>query len=291
MKEEVFGQDEALGKIEDLLSCAKAGLTEDNKPLASMFFVGPTSVGKTHAAKKIAKNYFGNEKAIIQINMSELYDKTGISKLIGSNSGYVGYEEGGMLTKFVKDNPNCVVLFDEVEKADPQILNLLLHLLDEGYIEDNKHHKIDFSNTIVVLTSNIGNNVVRKKSMGFVQDADSSDDLYMDSVKNGLKPELLARVNDIFVFQDLNKDQLKRIIRHELNRIKNKLKEQNIQTKFTTKTIDCILKDLTKNNLHARDIKKLIRSNVEVPVSKFVVSNSKISNIEIKSIDNKIKVC
>ena len=164
-------------------------------------------------------------------------------------------------------------------------------MLDEGYIEDNKHHKVDFSNTIVVLTSNIGNDVVRKKSMGFVQDSESSDDLYLDSVKRGLKPELLARVNDIFVFQDLDTDQLKLIIRHELNRIKNKLKEQRIQTKFTAKTIDCILRDLTKNKLHARDIKKLIRTSVEVPVSKFVVSNSKISKIEIKSIDNKIKVC
>ena len=103
-----------------------------------MFFVGPTSVGKTYTAKKIAKNFFGNERALLQINMSELYDKTGISKLIGSNAGYVGHEESGLLTKFMKDNPNSVVLFDEVEKADPQVLNLLLHLLDEGYIEDNK---------------------------------------------------------------------------------------------------------------------------------------------------------
>lgn len=291
IKSEVFGQDETLSKINDLLSCAKAGLTEDNKPLSSMFFVGPTSVGKTYTAKKIAKNFFGNEKAFLQINMSELYDKTGISKLIGSNSGYVGYEEGGLLTKFVRDNPNCVVLFDEIEKADPQVLNILLHLLDEGYIEDNKHEKIDFSKSIIILTSNIGHSEANKKSMGFVQTDSPKTESYEKSIKEKLKPELLARINEVMIFNDLSDENLKRIISFELNLIKEKLFDKSINITFNSLTIDCIFDRIKQSNLHARDIKNYIREKVQVPVAKIVVKNSKTSEIFIKNVDNKIRVC
>lgn len=290
MSQEVFGQDKTLHDINDLLFCAKAGLTEGDKPLASMFFVGPTSVGKTYAAKKIAKHFFGNEKSIIQINMSELYDKTGISKLIGSNSGYVGYEDGGILTKFVKENPNCVVLFDEIEKADPQILNLLLHLLDEGYIEDGKHEKIDFSKSIVILTSNIGHKKASKKSMGFVQDVETKENSYKDSVKKELKPELLARINEVLVFEDLSDSDMKRIILHELNKIKSTLFIKNIELNFKKSTIDLIFNQLKTKNLHARDIKKYTRDKIQVPVAKIMIKNSKKSQITIKNIDNSINV-
>jgi len=291
MSKEIFGQDSVLNKVNDLLSCAKAGFTDEDKPLASMFFVGPTSVGKTYTAKKIAKNFFGNENAIIQINMSELYDKTGISKLIGSNSGYVGYEEGGMLTKFVKDNPNCVVLFDEVEKADPQVLNLLLHLLDEGYIEDNKHNKVDFSKSIVILTSNIGHEKANKPSMGFVQDEGVKSDSYKESVKGKLKPELLARINDVLVFDDLGDSDIKRIIKFELDKIKDKLKKKNISIIVKNTSIDCIFNDIKNKKMHVRDVKRYVKEKVQVPIAKLVVKNSKTSEIMLKSVDNKISIC
>lgn len=289
---EVFGQSKILSQINDSLGCAKAGLTDPDKPLASMFFVGPTSVGKTYTAKKIAKHFFGNERAILQVNMSELQDKTGVSKLIGANSGYVGYEEGGMLTKFVKENPNCVVLFDEIEKADPQILNILLHLLDEGYVEDNKHNKISFSNAIVILTSNIGHADFSKKSMGFVQDEEDKDSSYKDSIKKQLKPELLARINDIFVFEDLSDNDFKRIIINELDKIKSKLFDnKKIKFSFNKNIVDLIFEKIKSQKLHARDIKNFVRDEVQVPVSKFVISKSKTSEISIKSVDKKIKVC
>lgn len=291
ISKEVFGQDKTLSKINDLLSCAKAGLTEENKPLSSMFFVGPTSVGKTYTAKKIAKNFFGNEKAMLQINMSELYDKTGISKLIGSNAGYVGHEEGGILTKFVKDNPNCVVLFDEVEKADPQVLNLLLHLLDEGYIEDSKHNKVDFSKSIVILTSNIGHEKANKKSMGFVQDEITKDESYKSSVTSKLKPELLARINEVLVFDELVDKDIKRIIKFELDRIKERLDNKSISIIFNKTTIDCIFNNISKKNMHVRDLKSYIREKIQIPIAKIVVSSAKTSKINIKNIDNKIKVC
>jgi ATP-dependent Clp protease ATP-binding subunit ClpC len=291
LNSEVFGQEEVIKDVTDLLFCAKAGLTDPDKPLASFFFVGPTSVGKTHTAKKIAKNFFGNERAIIQINMSELYDKTGISKLIGSNSGYVGYEEGGMLTKFVKENPNCVVLFDEVEKADPQILNILLHLLDEGYIEDSKHEKIDFSKSIVVLTSNIGHKESAKKSMGFIQDEETVSDSYKKSVKKELKPELLARINKVLVFEDLKDSDMKRIINSELAKIKSKLKEKGKDISFSKEVGLFIFNDLKTKSIHARGVKSYVKENVEIPLAKAVVLNSKKSKITVKNIDNKIKVC
>ncbi|NVM35103.1 MAG: ATP-dependent Clp protease ATP-binding subunit [Candidatus Lokiarchaeota archaeon] len=290
MESEVFGQDEALATIEDLLSCSKAGLTEKNKPLASMLFVGPTSVGKTYTAKKIAENFFGNEKAILQINMSELHDKTGINKLIGANSGYVGYEEGGILTKFVKDNPNCVVLFDEIEKADPQILNILLHLLDEGYIEDNKHQKIDFTNSIVILTSNIGHKEANKKSMGFVQDDDSSSDAYKETVKKTIKPELLARINELIVFKDLTDSHIKTIISYQLNKLRERLSENKVKITFSKPVIESIFNELKLNNIHARGIKGYIRRKIEVPVAKLIVSNSKKSKITIKDVDKTLKI-
>lgn len=291
ISKEVFGQDAVLDKINDLLSCAKAGLTDDNKPLASMFFVGPTSVGKTYTAKKIAKNFFGNERALLQINMSELYDKTGISKLIGSNAGYVGHEESGLLTKFMKDNPNSVVLFDEVEKADPQVLNLLLHLLDEGYIEDNKHNKIDFSKSIVILTSNIGHENTTKPSMGFVQDEVDKTDIYKGSVKKELKPELLARINDVLVFNDLGDSDIKRIIKFELDSIIEKLNKNNITVNLKTSSIDCIFKNIKDKDMHVRDIKSYIRENVQVPIAKMIVKNKKISEIDLKSVDNNLSIC
>ena len=223
--------------------------------------------------------------------MSELYDKTGISKLIGSNSGYIGYEEGGLLTNFVKENPNCVVLFDEIEKADPQILNILLHLLDEGYVEDNKHEKVDFSKCIVVFTSNIGHEKASKKSMGFVQDEETKEDSYKSSVRKRLKPELLARINQLFVFEDLSDNDFKRIINDELCKIKEKLSAKNIMVKFTSSTVSGILNKLKSENLHARDVKSFVREHVQVPVSKIVIKNSKIKEISVKSVDSKINVC
>ncbi len=288
---EVFGQDEILTNIEKSLSCAKAGLVDDDKPLASMFFVGPTSVGKTYTAKKIAKHFFGNEKAILQVNMSELQDKTGISKLIGSNAGYVGYEEGGLLTKFLSENPNSVILFDEVEKASPDILNILLHILDEGYVEDSKHNKISFANSVVILTSNIGHKEANKTSMGFVQDEEDKESSYKKSINQYLKPELVARINDIFVFDDLSDKEFKLIIKHELDKIKNKLhKNRNIKFTFKKQTIEFIFGMIKLKKLHARDIKKFIKNEVQVPVSSFIISQKEKSEISIKGIDNSIKV-
>jgi ATP-dependent Clp protease ATP-binding subunit ClpA len=290
IEKEVFGQSENIEKITNILSCAKVGLNDPNKPLASLFFVGPTSVGKTYTAKKIAKHFYGNEKSIIQINMSEYQDKTGMSKLIGANAGYVGFDQGGLLTEFVRNNPNCVVLFDEVEKCDPEILNLLLHLLDEGYVNDNLNNKISFNQCIVILTSNIGHENQNKSSMGFINDQPDLDKSYKDSVKKYLKPEFVARINSIVVFNELKDKEFESIINSEISLIKQKLKQQNIKINFDKESVKFILNSLKLEKLHARSIKDVIKNQLQIPISKFIIQNSKKSNISVKCIDNAIKI-
>jgi ATP-dependent Clp protease ATP-binding subunit ClpC len=291
MSSEVFGQKEVIEEVNNLLSCCKVGLHDEQKPLASMFFVGPTSVGKTYTAKKIAKHYFGNEKAFLQINMSELYDKTGISKLIGSNSGYVGYENGGLLTNFVKDNPNCVILFDEAEKADPQILNILLQILDEGYIEDSKNNKINFSKSIIIFTSNAGHDLVTKKTMGFIEEEVNANKTYVSSVKKYLKPELVARIDKVMAFNSIGENEFKMIIKRELQIIKEKLAKINIKFNFNDSTIKSLKQQMEDKNFHAREINSFIKEKVKVPISKFLVKNKNIRKLSIKHVDNDTKVC
>ena len=290
ISKEVFGQNKNIEEINNILSCAKVGLNDPNKPLCSLFFVGPTSVGKTYTAKKIAKHFYGNEKSFIQINMSEYQEKTGISKLIGANAGYVGFEQGGLLTEFVKNNPNCVVLFDEIEKCDPEILNVLLHLLDEGYVNDNLNNKISFTSSIVILTSNIGHDKIEKKSMGFINDESEPELIYKDAVKKYLKPEFVARVNDILVFNELSNNNLESIVSLEMQAIKDNLKQKNTKINFHPLVKDLILNKLKKEKLNARNIKDLVRSDIQVPISKFIINNSKSRKISVKIIDNKVNI-
>ena len=291
MLSEIFGQDTVLDEVNNLLSCCSAGLNDAGKPLSSMFFVGPTSVGKTYTAKKIAKHYFGNDKAFLQINMSELYDKTGISKLIGSNSGYVGYENGGLLTNFVKENPNSVILFDEAEKCDPQVLNILLQILDEGYIEDNRNNKIDLSKCIIIFTSNVGHEEVNKKNMGFIEESQDKTLGYKNAVKKYLKPELLARIDSVMVFNDIGDKEFCKIIKHELKIIKEKLSERNVEFVINDNTVRFLNKKINEAKLNAREIKSYINKSVKIPMAKFIINNSKTKKISIKNVDNKINVC
>ena len=166
--------------------------------------------------------------------MSEYQDKTAISKLIGANAGYVGYEDGGLLTEFVRNNPNCVVLFDEVEKCDPKILDLLLHILDEGYATDNLNREIDFRRTVIVMTSNIGHSEKSKRSMGFVPTQETDSDIYKKSLEKHLRPELLARLDEILFFNELNDSHLLKIINQELKHIATRLLDRGIELSYNS---------------------------------------------------------
>ena len=217
--------------------------------------------------------------------MSEYQDKTGISKLIGANAGYVGFEEGGLLTEFVRNNPNCVVLFDEVEKCDPKILDLLLHILDEGNTTDNLNRDVDFSNTVIVMTSNIGHNENSKRSMGFVPDKESDSSVYKKALKSHLRPELLARIDEVIFFNNLNDNHLQKIINQELKIIKDRLAERGLELEYHASIKKHIFNQVKEKNSHARQIKNLVKSAIQVPLSKFLVKNKKIEKISVKVVD------
>ena len=288
MNSEIFGQSKAINKIYDFLSCAKVGLTDERQPLANFLFIGATSVGKTFTAKKIAKNFLGNERHFIQINMGEYQDKTGIAKLIGANAGYVGYEEGGLLTEFVRNQPNSIVLFDEIEKCDQKILDLLLHILDEGYCTDNLNRKIDFSNCVIIMTSNIGATQSKKRSVGFLDQQEKPESIYNKELKKHLRPELLARIEEIVHFKDLDKKDLLNIINQELKIIKNRLLNKGFDIDFSRKTGPFILEKAISENLHARDIKNLVKEIIHVPLSKFLILNKTANCIKVKPVKKEI---
>jgi ATP-dependent Clp protease ATP-binding subunit ClpC len=285
MGREIFGQEEVICKIHDTLGCAKAGLNDPHKPLCNFLFIGGTSVGKTFTAKKIAKYFYGNEKSFLQLNMSEYQDKTGTSKLLGANAGYVGFEEGGLLTEFVRNNPNCVVLFDEVEKCDPKILDLLLHILDEGKSTDNLNREIDFSRCVIVMTSNLGHNEKSKRSMGFMPSKDSDSDVYKKALEKHLRPELLARIDEVLFFNDLNDSNLLKIVNQELRLISDRLSERGIELSYSPSVKKYIFNELKEKNSHARQIKNLVKTLVQIPLSTFIVENRGIEKISLKVVD------
>ena len=289
MNSEVFGQQKNIETIHNSLSCAKAGLNDPKKPLSNFLFVGGTSVGKTYTAKKIAKYFFGNEKSFLQLNMGEYQDKTAVSKLMGANAGYVGYDEGGLLTEFIRNNPNCVVLFDEVEKCEPKVLDVLLHILDEGYATDNFNRNIDFTKTVIIMTSNIGHKEKSEKSMGFVPTQQNGKEVYNASVQKYFKPELLARVDEVLVFNELGERELRQIIRKELNEIKCRLEGRGIEIIFKKSLEIHIFNKIKNDKNHARQIKNVVKSLVQVPMSNFIIKNRDVEKISINIVDKSLE--
>ena len=285
----VFGQKENVAKIYDILACAKAGFQNKNKPISSFFFVGPTSVGKTFTAKQIAKEFYGNEKSFLQLNMSEYQDQASISKLIGTSAGYVGYEDGGLLTEFVRKNPNSLILFDEAEKCNPNILHLLLQILDEAKINDNLNRSVDFSRCIIVLTSNIGADISTKMQMGFLPEKSTEKENYMKSVRKMLPPELVSRIDEILVFEKLGKESIVNIFKSKLADVIEKLKNNGITAKLEFDGDD--LFNLNKNTEdHARQIKQIVRQKIEMPLSKFIIQNPKKKKISLKMLDGELNI-
>jgi ATP-dependent Clp protease ATP-binding subunit ClpC len=287
MKKEIFGQEECIDKVYNTLTCVKAGLNDPEKPLTNFLFVGPTSVGKTFTAKNIAKHFFGNSNAFLQLNMSEYQDKTGMSKLLGANAGYVGYEEGGILTDFVRDNPNSVILFDEIEKSEPKILDLLLHLLDEGYVSDNLNRRVNFNKCIIVLTTNIGHASASKRSVGFVDD-NHEKEAYNNSLKKQLRPELLARVENTVIFNGLNDSIMANIVGSEISKLKLRLKTKNVTLSINKRVKDLVVSEIKLKKLNARDIKSLVVRMIQFPLADFMINNEGYEKISLKVVDKKV---
>ena len=265
----VIGQDEAVKAVSKAIRRARSGLKDPTRPIGSFMFLGPTGVGKTELAKALAEAMFGSENSMIRIDMSEYMEKYTTSRLIGSPPGYVGYDEGGQLTEKVRNNPYSVVLLDEVEKAHNDVFNILLQVLDDGFLTDSKGRKVDFRNTIIIMTSNLGATALRdEKSVGFGA-KDVSDDYeamaakVRETLKKTFRPEFLNRLDETVVFHSLNKEEIHQIVKLMAKNIIDRIKEQNINLKITPAAIDIVAEAGFDAEYGARPIRRVLQDKIE----------------------------
>ena len=285
----VIGQQEAVDKIYNCLLRGHTPLKKKNKPFGTFLCLGTSGVGKTFLAKTLAKEFFGSENKLIQLDMSEYSDKVSTNRMVGASPGYIGYEEGGQLTEKVRKNPYSVVLFDEIEKADPAVFDILLQILEEGKLTDNFGREASFSNSIIILTGNIGANSIKApKNMGFLESETDTTSMVIKEVSKFFKPELINRLDDILVFNNFNKDQIKNILKIELDNLKNNLLDSGIKLKITTKALSILTDQAIKEKDGARPIKRLIEDNIEKQLAPLLLSADK--NFEISVKNNNIAV-
>ena len=278
MMKRVIGQDEAIETISDTIIRSRAGLKDPNRPIGSFIFLGPTGVGKTYLTKTLAFNLFDDEDNIVRIDMSEYMDKFSVTRLIGAPPGYVGYEEGGQLTEAVRRKPYSVILFDEIEKAHPDVFNVLLQLLDDGRLTDGKGKIVDFKNTIVIMTSNIGSEIILNDPMV----SEPTKEAVLDEMKHRFKPEFLNRIDDIIVFKALGKESVKNIVNLILEGINERLKEQYIKVEFTDKALDYIVDEAYDPAYGARPLKRFVQKDIETNLSKMILGGEVPENSIVK---------
>ena len=277
---QVIGQEPAIATIVDLIQRAKAGLGHDNKPLASFLFVGPSGVGKTYLARVLTQKFFGSPDALVKIDMSEYSEKFNISKLIGAPAGYVGYKESGQLTEKIKHKPYSLVLFDEIEKANPEVFDLLLQILDDGYLTDASGTRINFRHTMIIMTSNLGSHYFKpNKNIGFQekspgQDNQSLEEKIITEAKNYFKTELINRLDKIVYFNPLALEQLQKIVQLELKNLKQRLARQNIGLTFEAAVVKLIAQKSQLENQGARAIKRIIQTLIETPLSRQLLAEA-----------------
>ena len=278
MMKRVIGQDDAIKTISDTIIRSRAGLKDPNRPIGSFIFLGPTGVGKTYLTKTLAFNLFDDEDNIVRIDMSEYMDKFSVTRLIGAPPGYVGYEEGGQLTEAVRRKPYSVILFDEIEKAHPDVFNVLLQLLDDGRLTDGKGKMVDFKNTIVIMTSNIGSEIILNDPMV----SEPTKEAVLDEMKHRFKPEFLNRIDDIIVFKALGKESVKNIVNLILEGINERLKEQYIKVEFTDKALDYIVDEAYDPAYGARPLKRFVQKDIETNLSKMILGGEVPENSIVK---------
>lgn len=287
LKEDVIGQDDAIKAISRAIKRNKAGLSEANRPIGSFMFLGPTGVGKTESAKTLAKFLFDDEKSLIRFDMSEYMEKHAVSRLIGAAPGYVGYDEGGQLTEAVRRKPYSVILFDEIEKAHPDVFNILLQVLDDGRLTDNKGVTVDFKNTIIILTSNIGSSKIIE-----IFDKENRRTEVLNELKLNFKPEFLNRLDDIIIFEQLGLDSITNIVDILFNKIKRKLEEKDITISLTNSAKEFIAKAGFDPVYGARSLKRAIYEIVEDRLADLILEDEikEGSSVEFDYKDNEIQV-
>ncbi len=290
LKKRIIGQDNVITMLSKAIHRTRAGLKDPNRPIGSFIFLGPTGVGKTQLAKELAAYLFEDEDALIRIDMSEYMEKFAVSRLIGAPPGYIGYEEGGQLTEKVRRHPYSVVLFDEIEKAHPDVFNILLQILDEGRVTDSLGRKIDFKNTILILTSNIGARQIQHGGgIGFAKDDEKSDydtmkNSIMDEVKRIFNPEFINRVDEIVVFRHLNKDDMVKIVDIVVEEMLNKVSDRNIEIILTKGAREFIAEKGFDPVFGARPLKRTIQKYIEDPIAEEILRGnfSDGSRIQVK---------
>lgn len=269
LSKRVIGQKEAVKKVSDAILRARAGIQNPNKPIGSFMFLGPTGVGKTELAKALAQILFDDDKNIIRIDMSEYMERFSVSRLIGAPPGYVGYEEGGVLTEAVRRKPYSVVLFDEIEKANPDVFNLMLQILDDGRITDSLGKTVDFKNTIIIMTSNLGSEYM----LNYRNQKELNDNMNM-LLKEKFRPEFLNRLDEIIYFNPLGEEQIVDIARLMLEKLSERLKDMNLELVVTPEAFDVITKEGYNPEYGARPMRRYIETTVETLIAKYIIENN-----------------
>lgn len=272
----IIGQENAIKEVSQAIKRSKVGLSPQNKPIASFLFIGKTGVGKTLMAKILAKEIFGDEKYLVRFDMSEYSDKTSVNKLIGASAGYIGYQEGGLLTEAVKNKKHCVLLIDEIEKADEQVYNIFLQILDDGFLTDNTGNKVDFTNTIILLTSNVGTKQASEsRSIGFgSNDNENKREIIEKELKKKFPPEFINRLSDVVYFNSLTEDNLKKIIQIELDKLNKRLIDIKYTLKYSDDVINYILNYIKKDiEYGARPILRAIQELIENKITDLLLEN------------------
>ncbi len=299
LKKRIVGQDEAVGKIADTIRRSRAGIADPNRPIGSFIFLGPTGVGKTELTKALAEFLFNDEKALIRVDMSEFMEKHTVSKLIGAPPGYVGHDESGNLTETVRHRPYSVILFDEIEKAHPEVFNILLQVLDNGRLTDSKGRVVNFRNTVIIMTSNIGaQHIERMEKLGFARpsaaagvngasttagagstvgaaDRDNyaaAKDKIMASLKDHFRPEFLNRLDDIIIFDILSPEAVRKIVEIQVAEVAKRLADKGIELVLSPEAYEFLSKEGYNPQYGARPLKRLIQNKILTPVAKHIIA-------------------
>ncbi|HOI17575.1 MAG TPA: AAA family ATPase, partial [Geobacteraceae bacterium] len=284
LKSRVVGQDDALILVSNAVRRARSGLSDPNRPIGSFIFLGPTGVGKTETARALAEFLFDDDQAIVRIDMSEYQEKHTVARLIGAPPGYVGYEEGGQLTEAVRRRPYSIVLFDEIEKAHPEVFNVLLQVLDDGRLTDGQGRTVDFRNTVIIMTSNLGSQWIQQYG---ATDYSRMRSMVMETLKESFKPEFLNRVDEIVIYHALPLDQIKRIVAIQVKALQARLAERRITLEITDKAREFIAQEGYDPAYGARPLKRTLQRRVQDPLAlmllegKFIEGDTVLVDISI----------